>query len=93
MTRGNFQDVHPDGLTASTTPDHPSLRMALSVASHMGWPIECWDVSTAFAYAHLFGDRDTDFEGVKGSVDVSKNPLPQLPCCPTILGGRRVICC
>ena len=29
----------------------------------MGWPIECWDVSTAFLYAGLFGDRDTDFGG------------------------------
>ena len=45
---GNFQEVHPDELTASKTPSYPSLRMALSVASHMGWPIECWDVSTAF---------------------------------------------
>ena len=38
--------------------------MALSVAS-LGWPIECWDVSTAFLYARLFGDRDTSFEGNK----------------------------
>ena len=45
---GNFQEVHPDEFTASKTPSCPSLRMALSVASHMGWPIECWDVSTAF---------------------------------------------
>ena len=37
--------------------------MALSVASHMGWPVECWDVSTAFLYARLFGDRDTDLGG------------------------------
>ena len=37
--------------------------MALSVASHMGWPIECGDVSTAFLYARLFGDRDTDLGG------------------------------
>ena len=37
--------------------------MALSVASHMGWPIECWNVSTAFLYARLFGDRDTDLGG------------------------------
>ena len=44
----NFQDVHPDEFTASKTPGYPSLRMALSVASHMGWQIECWDVSTAF---------------------------------------------
>ena len=29
----------------------------------MGWPIECWDVSTAFLYARLFGDRDTDLGG------------------------------
>ena len=37
--------------------------MALSVASHVGWPIECWDVSTAFLYARLFADRDTDLGG------------------------------
>ena len=29
----------------------------------MGWPIECWDVSAAFLYARLFGDRDTDLGG------------------------------
>ena len=60
---GNFQEVHPDEFTASKTPSYPSLRMALSVASHMGWPIECWDVSTAFLYARLFGDKDTDLGG------------------------------
>ena len=60
---GNFQEVHPDEFTASKTPSYPSLRMALSVASHVGWPIECWDVSTAFLYARLFGDRDTDLGG------------------------------
>ena len=60
---GNFQDVHPDEFTASKTPSYPALRMALSVASHMGWPVECWDVSTAFLYARLFGDRDTDLGG------------------------------
>ena len=49
--------------TASKTPGYPSLRMALSVASHMGWPIECWDVSTAFLYDRLFVDRDTDLGG------------------------------
>ena len=59
----NFQDVHPDEFTASKTPSYPALRMALSVASHMGWPVECWDVSTAFLYARLFGDRDTDLGG------------------------------
>ena len=37
--------------------------MALSLASHMGWPVECWDVSTAFLCARLFGDRDTDLGG------------------------------
>ena len=58
-----FQEVHPDEFTASKTPSYPSLRMALSVASHMGWPIERWDVSTAFLYARLFGDRDTDLGG------------------------------
>ena len=47
-----------DEFTASKTPSYPALRMAMSVASHMGWPIECWDVSTAFLYARLFGDRD-----------------------------------
>ena len=57
---GNFQEVHPDEFTASKTPSYPSLRIALSVASHLGWPIECWDVATAFLYARLFGDRDTD---------------------------------
>ena len=60
---GNFQEVHPDEFTASKTPSYPALRMALSVASHMRWPIECWDVSTAFLYARLFGDRDTDLGG------------------------------
>ena len=60
---GNFQEVHPDEFTASKTPSYPSLRMALSAASHMGWPIECWDVSTAFLYARVFGDRDTDLGG------------------------------
>ena len=60
---GNFQEVHPDEFTASKTPSYPALRMALSVASHMGWPLECWDVSTAFLYARLFGDRDTDLGG------------------------------
>ena len=60
---GNFQEVHPDEFTASKTPSYPALRMALSVASHIGWPIECWDVSTAFLYARLFGDRDTDLGG------------------------------
>ena len=60
---GNFQEVHPDEFTASKTPSYPSLRTALSVASHMGWPIECWDVSTAFLYARLFRDRDTDLGG------------------------------
>ena len=29
----------------------------------MGWPLECWDVSTAFLCARLFGDRDTDLGG------------------------------
>ena len=57
---GNFQDVHPDEFTASRTPSYPSLRMALSVASHMGWPIECWDVSTAFLHVRLLGDRNID---------------------------------
>ena len=64
---GNFQEMHPDEFTASKTPSYPSLRMALSVASHMGWAIECLDasssVSTAFLYARLFGDRDTDLGG------------------------------
>ena len=67
---GNFQEVHPDEFTASKTPHtrYPAfkmafLKMALSVTSHMGWPIECWDVSTAFLYARLFGDKDTDLGG------------------------------
>ena len=55
--------MHPDEFTASKTPSYPSLRMALSVASHMGWPVECWDVSTAFLYARLLGDRDTNLGG------------------------------
>ena len=37
---GNFQEAQPDEFTASKTPSYPSLRMAFSVASHMGWPIE-----------------------------------------------------
>ena len=53
---GNYQEVHPDEFTASKTPSYPALRMALSVASHMEWPIECWDVSTAFLYARLYFD-------------------------------------
>ena len=60
---GNFQDVHPDEFTASKTPSYPALRMALSVATHVGWPVKCWDVSKAFLYARLFGDRDTDLGG------------------------------
>ena len=32
----------------------------------MGWPLECWDISTAFLYARLFGDRDTDLGGNHG---------------------------
>ena len=63
VTCGNFQDVHPDEFTASKTPSCPSFRMAVSVASHMGWPVECWGVSTAFLYARRFGDRDTDLGG------------------------------
>ena len=39
------------------------LRMLLSLASYRGWPIETWDVSTAFLYARLYGDRDTDLDG------------------------------
>ena len=39
------------------------LRMLLSLASYEGWPIETWDVSTAFLYARLYGDRDTDLDG------------------------------
>ena len=58
---GNFQDVHPDEFTAAKAPGYPWL--APSLASHMGCPIECWDVSTAFLYARLFGDRDTDLGG------------------------------
>ena len=48
---------------SSQLPSYPALRLALSVALHMGWPIECWDVSTAFLYERLFGDRDTDIGG------------------------------
>ena len=68
---GNYQAVHPDEFTASKTPGYPSLRMAPSVASHMAWPIECWDISTAFLFARLFGDRDTD---LGGSVEIFMRP-------------------
>ena len=60
---GNFQTVHPDEMTSSKTPSYPMLRMLLSLASYKGWPIETWDVSTAFLYARLYGDRDTDLDG------------------------------
>ena len=80
MICGNFQEVHPDEVTASKTPSYPSLRMALSVASHMGWPIECWDVSTAFLYARLFGDRDSDL----GSNEIFTRP-------PKILDDTEVV--
>ena len=39
------------------------LSMLLSLASYKGWPIETRDVSTAFLYARLYGDRDTDLDG------------------------------
>ena len=57
---GNF---FPDEMTSSKTPSYPMLRMLLSLASYKGWPIETWDVSTAFLYARLYGDRDTDLDG------------------------------
>ena len=60
---GNFQTVHQDDMTSSKTPSYPMLRMLLSLASYQGWPIETWDVSTAFLYARLYGDRDTDLDG------------------------------
>ena len=60
---GNFQTVHQDEMTSSKTPSYPMLRMLLSLASYQGWPIETWDVSTAFLYARLYGDRDTDLDG------------------------------
>ena len=60
---GNFQTVHPDEMTSSKTPSYPMLRMLLSLASYRGWPIETWDVSTAFLYARLYGDRETDLDG------------------------------
>ena len=50
-------------MTSSKTPSYLMLKMLLSVASHQGWPIETWDVSTAFLYARLYGDRDTDLDG------------------------------
>ena len=37
--------------------------MLLSLASYQGWPIETWDLSTAFLYACLYGDRETDLDG------------------------------
>ena len=55
--------VHQDKMTSSETPSRPMLRM-LSLASHQGWPIETWDVSTAFLYARLYGDRDADLDGL-----------------------------
>ena len=60
---GNFQTIHQDEMTSSKTPSYPMLRMLLSLASYLGWPIETWDVSTAFLYARLYGDRDTDLDG------------------------------
>ena len=60
---GNFQTVHPDEMTSSKTPSYPVLRMLLSLASYRGWRIETWDVSTAFLYARLYGDRETDLDG------------------------------
>ena len=60
---GNFQTVHPDEMASSKTPSCPMLRMLLSLASHKGWPSETWDASTAFLYARLYGDRDTDLDG------------------------------
>ena len=60
---GNFQTVHQDEMTSSKTPSYPMLRMLFSLASYQGWPIETWDVSTAFLYARLYGDRDTDLDG------------------------------
>ena len=60
---GNFQTVHPDEVTSSKTPSYPMLRKLLSLASYKGWPIETSDVSTAFLYARLYGDRDTDLDG------------------------------
>ena len=60
---GSFQTVHQDEMTSSKTPSYPMLRMLLSLASYQGWPIETWDVSTAFLYARLYGDRDTDLDG------------------------------
>ena len=38
-------------------------HVILAPFPHIGWPIECWDVSTAFLYARLFGDRDIDLGG------------------------------
>ena len=61
--RGNFQTVRQDDITSSKTPSYPMLRMLLSLASHQGWPIETWDVSTTFLYASLYGDRDTNLNG------------------------------
>ena len=60
---GNFQTIHQDEMTSSKTPSYPMLRMLLSLAAYQGWPIETWDVSTAFLYARLYGDRDTDLDG------------------------------
>ena len=50
-------------MTSSKTPSYPMLRMLLSLASYRGWPIETWDVSTAFLCARLCGDRDTGLDG------------------------------
>ena len=54
---GNFQTVHQYEMTLSKTPPYPMLRMSLSLASYQRWPIETWDVSTAFLYARLHGPR------------------------------------
>ena len=50
---GNFQDVHPDEFTASKTPSYIKNGLVCGITHGM----ECWDVSTAFLYARLFGDR------------------------------------
>ena len=71
VTCGKFQEIHPEDFTAFKTLSHPSLRTALSVVSNMGWPIECWDVSTAFLRARLFDKRDIDL----GWTEIFVRPL------------------
>ena len=71
---GNFQDVHPDEFTASKTPSCPALRMALSVASHMGWPVECWDVYPQRFSMHAYSETGIQiWEVMRSTCDHQKS--------------------